>query len=100
MRLVGSFICTCFAPHRQSIFVDVCFVKVTLGLPALAPATSLLFHPVNNSMALLISIILFQALSLFLVTLSYICPHAVLAPTKAVQFAQLFPSLFHVGKVS
>jgi hypothetical protein len=79
MTFVGSFICTRFAPHRQSVIVDVCFVKVALGLPALAPSTSLLFHPVNNSMALLISIICFQALPLFLVTFSIICPHAVFA---------------------
>ena len=79
MRLVGSFIWTFLAPRRQSIFVAASFIKVTLGLPALAPSTSLLFHPVNNSMTLLISIILFQALPLFLVTLSHICPHAVFA---------------------
>jgi len=79
MRLVGSFICTYLAPHRQPVFVDVCFVKVALGLPPLAPSTSLLFHPVNNSMTLLISIICFQALPLFLVNLSHMCPHAVFA---------------------
>jgi len=38
-------------------------------------------------MALLISIILFQALPLFLVTLSYICPHAVFAPIPQSVFA-------------
>jgi hypothetical protein len=86
MRLVGSFICTYLAPHRQPVFVDVCFVKVAFGLPSLAPSTSLLFHPVNNSMALLISIICFQALALFLVTLSYICPHAVFAPISKSVF--------------
>jgi len=78
--LVGSFICTFFAPERQTIFVPAYFVKVTLGLPPLAPSTSFLFHPVNNSMTLLISIIFFQALPLFLVTLSYICPPTVFAP--------------------
>jgi hypothetical protein len=76
---VGSFICTFFTPQRQTIIVAAYFVKATLGLPALAPSTSLLFHPVNNSMTLLISIILCQALPLFLVTLSHICPHAVFA---------------------
>jgi len=78
-RLVGSFICTCFAPELQAVFIRPVFVKLTLGFPALAPSTSLLFHPVNNSMALLISIICFQALPLFLVTLSHICPYAVFA---------------------
>jgi len=87
MRLVGGFICTYLAPHRQPVFVDVCFVKVALGLPPLTPSTSLLLHPVNNSMTLLISIILFQALPLFLVTLSHICPHAVLAIIPQSVFA-------------
>jgi hypothetical protein len=86
MRLVGGFICTCFAPHRQSVIVAASFIKVTLGLPALAPSTSLLFHPVNNSMALLVSIICFQAPPLFLVTLSHICPHAVFAPISQSVF--------------
>ncbi len=76
---VGSFICTCFAPELQAVFTQSIFVELTLGLPALAPSTSLLFHPVNNSMTLLISIIFSQARSLFLVTLSIICPHAVFA---------------------
>jgi hypothetical protein len=87
MRLVGSFICTFLTPPRQTIFVDAYFVKVTLGLPALTPSTSLLFHPVNNSMALLISIICFQALPLFLATLSHICPHAVFAIIPQSVFA-------------
>ena len=62
------------------------FVILVLGLPPFASATSFLFHPVNNSMALLISIILFQALPLFLVTLSQICPHAVFAPISQSVF--------------
>jgi len=37
-------------------------------------------------MALLISIVCFQALPLFLVTLSYICPHAVFAPISQSVF--------------
>jgi len=83
----SSFICTFLTPHRQPVFVDVCFVKATLGLPALAPSTSLLFHSVNNSMTLLISIILFQALPLFLVTLSLICPQAIFAKITQSVFA-------------
>ena len=63
------------------------FVILVLGLPPFASATSFLFHPVNNSMALLISIILFQALPLFLVMLSLICPHAVFAMTPQSVFA-------------
>ncbi len=47
----------------------------------------LLFHPVNNSMTLLISIIYFQTLPLFLVTLSHICPHAVFAIIPQSVFA-------------
>jgi hypothetical protein len=62
-------------------------VEVTLGLPPLTFATSLLFHPVNNSMTLLISIIFFQALPLFLVTLTLICPHAVFANIPQSVFA-------------
>jgi len=62
-------------------------VKVTLGLPPFASATSLLFHSVNNSMTLLISIILFQALLVFLATLSHICPHTVFAIIAQSVFA-------------
>jgi len=62
-------------------------VKVTLGLPPFASATSLLFHSVNNSMTLLISIILFQALPVFLVTLSSIRPLAVFAIIPQSVFA-------------
>jgi len=62
-------------------------MELTLGLPPFAPSTSLLFHPVNNSMALLISIVCFQALPPFLVTLSYICPHAVFAIIPQSVFA-------------
>jgi hypothetical protein len=46
-----------------------------------------LFHPVNNSLTLLISIICFQALPLFLVTLSHICPPTVFAPISQSVFA-------------
>jgi hypothetical protein len=67
-------------------------VKFTLGLPALAPSTSLLFHPVNNLMTLLISIIFSQALPLFLATLSHICPPTVFAPRfQSVFLTGCFP---------
>ena len=56
------------------------FVKLTANLPPFALEATLLFHPVNNSVTLLISIILSQALADFLVTLSHIFPHAVFAP--------------------
>ena len=65
----------------------VFLVKVTLGLPPFAPTTSFLFYLVNNSMTLLISIILFQALPVFLVTLSSIRPLAVFAIIPQSVFA-------------
>ena len=100
-RLVGSFICTCFAPELQAVFIRPVFVELTLGLPALAPSTSLLFHPVNNSMTLLISIIFFQTPPLFLVTLLHICPHAVFAPwTHSAFGAGVFAKLTLVFPLS
>ena len=90
----GSFICTYLAPHRQPVFVDVCFVKVALGLPALAPSTSLLFHSINNPMSFFISETFFHSLSVFLVISAFILTLAVFAPiTKSVSRSGMFCEL-------
>jgi hypothetical protein len=63
--LIGSFICTFFAPVCQSIVVPGFFVKLAFRLPLSAFATPFLFHSTNNPMGLLIRIVFFQRPHLF-----------------------------------
>jgi len=60
--------------------VPVVFVKLALGPPLSAFAASLLFHAINNPMALLIPIVFFQRLPLSLVTFAGIFTLALFAP--------------------
>jgi hypothetical protein len=78
--LVGSFICTFFAPHRQSIFVSAPFVKLTLRPPLFAFAASLLFHTIGKAMTLFICIVFLQRLLVFPVMLSGVFSLALFTP--------------------
>jgi len=78
--LVGSFICTFFAPHRQSIFVSAPFVKLTLRPPLFAFAASLLFHTIGKAMTLFICIVFLQRLPVFPVMLAGVFSLTLLTP--------------------
>jgi hypothetical protein len=53
-RLDRGFIRTLFAPYGQPIVVFLFFVKLALRFPRLASTAPLLFHAINNPMALLV----------------------------------------------
>lgn len=98
-RLIGSFIGTFFAPHRQAVFVAALFVKLTLCLPLFAFAASLLFHTINNPMTLLISAVSSWFSSLSRAALSVILAVALPAPVSqsifgfavSAEFTLVFP---------
>jgi len=88
--LIGGFICTFFAPHCQSIFVPASFVKLTLRLPLLASTAPLLFHTINNPMALLIAEVFSWLAHTSSVTLAGIFTLALSTPITQSIFVSLF----------
>ena len=101
MRPLISFICTFFAPYRQTILAATQPVKLALALPLSTSATSLLFDPFNNSMALLISVVFFHTPFISPVILANVLTPTLFTPTlqsilPATVFAKLaliFPFL-------
>ena len=79
IRFIGSLACTSLARSSQSIFSCLHPVELTLGLPPFALGASLLFHPINYPMRLLILVVSSRSFSVRVVILA----PAVIATLKA-----------------
>jgi len=98
-RLVRGFIRTLFALFGQPIFVSLFFVKLALCLPRLTSTAPLLFHAINNPMALLVCKIFFNPVvseSLApVITVALFTPfvQVVFSGSFAAKLAPVFPLL-------